>query len=352
MSRPMSRYAGLLLVVVMMLSAACVEVLGFRPPERRPFEHRAHVLKGIDCNACHGGIGAAGDSGPLHLPTPADCRVCHEKPHDPRPCGGCHGLPQARAGALLARESLRFEHRTHVPRADGNCARCHVDIAGGADVLRPRMAVCGSCHGHRAELAENKCARCHVSIREEGIRPDDHLIHGAGFLREHGVRAAADASVCTTCHAESSCAGCHGKTTPALPERLAFDNPMRAGVHRAGFKSRHAEEARGDPGLCTTCHTPSTCGACHARAKVSAGMGRDPHPSGWLGLRGQRNDHGRAAWREPELCASCHGGAGEALCVGCHKVGGVGGNPHSPSFRSRRQPKTDRPCRLCHMGGT
>ena len=49
----------------------------------------------------------------------------------------------------------------------------------------------------------------------------------------------------------------------------------------------------------------------------------------WLGRPGQPNDHGRAAWREPELCAGCHGGAGEALCVGCHKVGGIGGKcPH------------------------
>jgi hypothetical protein len=191
-----------------------------------------------------------------------------------------------------------------------------------------------------------------VDIREEGVTPDDHLIHGGNFLREHGVRAAADRQICSSCHSERFCVGCHGATVPALPEKLQFDDPMHAGVHRAGFKSRHAEEARGDPGLCTTCHQPSVCNDCHAKEKVGAQSGnKSPHPAGWLGLPGQPNDHGRAAWRDPEICAGCHGGAGEALCVGCHKVGGVGGNPHNASFNSRKQPRTDRPCRMCHGVG-
>jgi hypothetical protein len=348
----MKWYATLALIAVVLLSAACAQILGFRPPGHRPFEHRAHVLQGITCTRCHAGVSTAGDDGPLHLPTTDDCRSCHTRPHDDGPCTGCHGLPGARAGALAARENLRFEHRTHTPRVRGNCVRCHLDIAEGADVLRPRMATCGSCHEHSVELTKNACDPCHVNIRDEGVKPDDHLIHDGNFLREHGQRAASDRQVCASCHADRFCVSCHGATVPALPERLAFDDPMRAGVHRAGFKSRHAEEARGDPGLCTTCHAPSTCQACHAREKLSAKSGgRSPHPAGWLGLRGQPNEHGRAAWREPELCAGCHGGAGEALCVGCHKVGGIGGNPHNAAFTAGRRTKTQRPCVLCHGGG-
>jgi hypothetical protein len=235
-----------------------------------------------------------------------------------------------------------------VPRVEGDCVRCHVDIERGADRLRPRMATCGSCHEHTQQITTD-CDACHVNIREEGVTPDDHLIHEGNFLREHGVRAAADRQICSSCHAERFCVGCHGATVPALPEKLAFDDPMHAGVHRAGFKARHAEEARGDPGLCTTCHQPSVCNDCHAKEKVGALRGgQSPHPSGWLGLPGQSNDHGRAAWRDPEVCAGCHGGAGEALCVGCHKVGGIGGNPHTAAFRSSKRPRTDQPCRMCH----
>jgi len=39
-----------LLMVVCLALAACASVLGFRrTPPPHPFEHRAHVLKGINC---------------------------------------------------------------------------------------------------------------------------------------------------------------------------------------------------------------------------------------------------------------------------------------------------------------
>jgi hypothetical protein len=344
-----------LLTLTMGLSAGCAGILGFRPPEHRPFEHKAHVNKGINCTRCHVGIGAAGEEGPLHLPSAQDCRSCHPSPehgdYDGQACGNCHGLASTRAGAVQARIDLRFEHKKHIARLNGDCVRCHLDVADGADVLRPRMANCGSCHNHQEQLVKRNCDACHQDLRNEGTQPDDHLIHAANFLREHGTRAGSERQLCASCHADRFCSSCHGPTAPALPERLNFDDPMRAGVHRAGFKSRHPEEARNDPGLCTTCHTPVGCKDCHDREKKSALHGAQrPHPNGWLGLPGQRNDHGRAAWRDPELCASCHGGAGEALCVGCHKVGAPGGNPHAAGWSSRKAKRADQPCRACHGG--
>jgi hypothetical protein len=176
-------------------------------------------------------------------------------------------------------------------------------------------------------------------------------VHDGDWLREHGPNAASAADLCATCHAETFCAGCHGATTPALPERIAFDDPLRAGVHRAGFRSRHAEEARAQPGLCNTCHRPESCTSCHADRGVLAGAGGgSPHPPGWLGSPGQRNDHGPAAWRNAAECASCHAGPGEMSCVGCHRVGGVGGDPHPPGWSSSRD-QAELPCRLCHVAG-
>ena len=78
-----------------------------------------------------------------------------------------------------------------------------------------------------------------------------------------------------------------------------------------------------------------------------AGNAGSPHGPGWVGLGVAENEHGRAARRDPVACASCHGGAGEALCVSCHKVGGPGGNPHPPGYSSQ-QPMTAMPCRMCH----
>lgn len=347
----MKRYATVMLFAVLGLTA-CAGILGIREPGRRPFEHRAHVLKGINCVRCHSGVATAGEDGPLHLPSTADCMGCHQKPHTTSACGACHGMAIARDGAIKAREDLRFTHKNHVPRVQGDCVRCHLDIERGADILRPRMATCGSCHAHSAQLTTSNCDTCHINLRDEGVKPDDHLIHSGNFLHEHGLRAAADRSMCASCHAERFCTSCHGATVPALPEKLNFEDPMRAGVHRAGFLARHPLEARNDPGMCTTCHSPTSCNNCHTRERVGATSGgHSHHPTGWLGLPGQPNDHGRAAWREPELCASCHGGAGEALCVGCHKVGGIGGTPHPAGWTGGKRSRTERPCRLCHGAG-
>jgi hypothetical protein len=140
---------------------------------------------------------------------------------------------------------------------------------------------------------------------------------------------------------------------PALPAERHLADPFQASVHRAGFASRHSLEARSDPGACSTCHSPDRCASCHT-AKGIAAIGNvrgSPHPAGWVGQTASENLHGREARRDPAACASCHGGAGEKLCVSCHAVGGVGGNPH-PVGWSSRQPLTAMPCRMCHPLGS
>jgi hypothetical protein len=334
------------------LASACAGVLGLKPRGPHAFEHRAHVLKGISCLSCHQGVDQAGDTAPMHLPDTAKCMECHARPHDSRTCTNCHGEPMMRERAAQARHYLRFEHSQHVPRLSGDCVRCHVDIQRDGAALRPSMATCLGCHAHRDQFAVRDCQGCHVDLRAELTRPSSHLVHEGDFVREHGARAAAASDLCSTCHTQSFCASCHGQTMPMIAERMAFDATLAAGVHRAGFASRHAEEARAQPGLCTTCHSEDSCAGCHAEKGITAVQaGGSPHPAGWLGLPGQRNEHGRAAWRNPAECASCHGGAGEALCIGCHRVGGVGGNPHPAGWSSTRNRASDMPCRLCHTGG-
>jgi hypothetical protein len=344
---------GAVALIVAIALAACAPILGIRPRQSKPFEHRAHTEKGVNCRECHGGVETAGDTGPLHMPETTDCVRCHTKPHDERACSGCHGQPSTRASAAFAREQLAFAHRTHVTRLRGECVRCHEGVVTDADRIRPSMAVCLGCHEHKEQFATRACETCHVDLPGEHVLPASHMAHEADFLHSHGAQASSSRDLCATCHAERFCAGCHGVTVPVLPERFFFDDPLRTGIHRAGFFARHSNEARSQPGLCNTCHTPSSCEGCHAKRNVHAASGaaRSPHPAGWLGTRGQRNDHGRAAWRDPLDCASCHSGAGEALCIGCHRVGGQGGNPHRPGWTSRLNKVTDMPCRVCHGVG-
>ena len=335
---------------------ACAGVLGLRPPGRQPFPHRAHVLAGASCTSCHRGAERAGDQGPLHLPDDASCVGCHAKPHDTRPCLGCHGGEWTALDAAQAREHLRFDHGRHQATTRGNCVRCHAGIQEAGQRLRPAMAVCLSCHQHKDQFRLRDCERCHVDLEAERTPPQSHMVHDVDFVRQHGAQAGSSADLCGTCHTERSCAACHGVSVPALPARLSFDDPTRASVHRAGFASRHAIEAAAQPGACATCHQPEACQGCHRDRRIAALPGEggaapaSPHPPGWVGLARSDNEHGRAARRDPVACASCHGGAGEALCVSCHKVGGVGGSIHPPGFSSR-QSLTDLPCRLCHAGG-
>ncbi len=340
------------LVILLLSSAvvACAAMLGIKPDAPKPFEHRAHVLEGVNCLVCHGGVEAETGASPLHMPAQNECLACHEQPHNPNTCSNCHGSARVRAGLQDARDHLKFDHASHAKETAGNCMRCHMDVAEHDGPLRPGMATCFGCHEHEQQWSINDCDGCHVDLPSEHVLPESHVVHGPDFMREHGIRAAGELGLCTSCHTEKTCAGCHGVTTAVLPSRLHFDDPKRADMHRAGFAARHALEARTDPALCVTCHTESSCMACHDRSGVVAGAGNlSPHPPGWVGLPGSSNTHGPAARIDPVSCASCHGGSGEQLCVDCHRVGGPGGNPHPPDFSSPRS-MSELPCRLCHQG--
>lgn len=347
--KPLLRFLGF---VVLLSLAACAGLLGIKPRDsQHAFEHRAHSNAGIDCLACHVGIARATDDGPLHLPATQTCTGCHAKPHDTRPCIQCHGESHTREESHLARDHLRFAHDRHVPKLGNQCVPCHA-AAGKSDqaTLRPPMAQCLGCHTHKDQWNTRACDGCHVDLPAELVRPSSHVFHDGDFVREHGVRAASSRDLCATCHGEPFCASCHGLTVPALPWKLVFDRPALAGLHRAGFVSRHADEARANPGLCSNCHEGERfCQDCHEKRGRSALAGSpiNPHPPGWVKARG--GEHGRAARMDPLSCASCHGGGGEALCVGCHSVGGPGGNPHGPGFTSPLDRNRDQACRQCHL---
>ncbi|MEZ4399556.1 MAG: cytochrome c3 family protein [Kofleriaceae bacterium] len=344
---------GLVAAVVIAVGlAACAGVLGLRRERVARFPHRAHVLAGVGCPQCHVGVATAGHDTPLHLPDDATCTAagCHATPHDPHPCSGCHSDALAIGAVVEARDHLRFSHATHQVASVGNCVRCHVGVAQSDGPLRPAMATCWSCHEHDRVRDIRDCGACHVDLAEEGTAPASHLIHDDDFATRHGTQAAAAADLCATCHREEFCSRCHGTTMPTLPARLRPADPLAASVHRPAFLARHGEQARVAPAACTSCHAPSRCLACHQERGVIGGGTGSPHPPGWVGIGVGGNLHGPAARRDPVACASCHGGAGEALCVGCHRVGGPGGNPHPPGWSSP-QPLGSLPCRLCHPLG-
>jgi hypothetical protein len=332
-------------IAAMVALAACAGVLGLRHDGPQAFPHRKHVLAGVACTSCHAGLGSD-DGTALHVPDEATCATCHAKPHDTRPCLTCHARPEALAQLAEARDHLTFDHGRHLPRTKNNCMRCHVGVADGDDHLRPPMATCYRCHDERAR----RCDGCHKDLEDTNQQPQSHLAHDGDWMRDHGVRAASSADVCASCHREQFCATCHGQSVAALPASVHLADPFGPSLHRAGFAARHALEAKAEPGACQTCHQPERCAGCHVEKGVAGGGRRSPHPVGWVGPAAADNAHGREARRDPAACAACHDGAGQSLCVGCHKVGGVGGSPH-PTGWSSRLPASAMPCRLCHPIG-
>ena len=127
-------------------SGACAKMLGLEQEKQdHAFEHRAHVVEGINCLECHSGIQETGDTGPLHFPTTADCVECHTEPHDPDTCANCHGRARNRHAAEMARQHLRFSHATHVEAEAGDCVRCHVNVTVNSDYVRVKHPTCFSC---------------------------------------------------------------------------------------------------------------------------------------------------------------------------------------------------------------
>jgi hypothetical protein len=340
------RWAPLGLVAV----AACAGVLGLRGDSPRPFPHRAHAMAGVSCTTCHVGLGSD-DGQHLHLPEQATCIGCHAKPHDNGPCLTCHAAPGALDELADARAHLSFDHARHEAPSKNDCMRCHINIADGDRQLRPPMATCYRCHDHDAQREARRCDACHKDLEDSGTLPATHLAHEGDWLRDHGTRAASSGDACASCHRDRFCADCHGQTVAVLPARAHFEAVDQTTIHRAGFVSRHALEARAEPGTCTTCHTTSRCATCHQSVGIAGAGHASPHPAGWVGPLASENAHGREARRDPTACAGCHDGAGQSLCVQCHQVGGVGGNPHPPGWSSRL-PATAMPCRLCHPIGS
>ena len=301
MTRALVRLA---VIVVCLALAACAGLLGLKPKTTgmHPFEHRAHILKGVSCLECHSGIASAGDVGPLHVPETATCTKCHEKPHDTHDCNGCHGAAhtraarRARARASPLRASRARPRRQRRVRAlSRRRRRVAPRVDAPADGRLPRMSPSREAvrRARLRGLSRRSAGRAHPP--REPRRPRGRLRPRARRPRRERARPLRHVPL------RALLQRLPRRDDPGLPARLAFDKPALGGLHRAGFRSRHKEEARGQPGLCTTCHSEDSCRACHARENVGAtGMpGRSPHPRSWLTAGKGGGDHGMPARIDP-----------------------------------------------------
>jgi hypothetical protein len=330
-------------------------VLGACSPERGVrFQHASHSTTGIACTKCHEGITTKTGPDKSHLPKDSQCARCHRKPHKgkkyPGTCAGCHSGVPHEDQVVDARRHLRFNHQTHLGRNRGQCFPCHSATAGKVGAhqsLLPPMSTCLTCHQKSWDKME--CGLCHESLTVYPLRPVSQFSHAGDFLRSHGKMAASRADMCAQCHTQAYCVTCHDPSAAKLKPSIRWPEAVQKSfIHRGDYVGRHAVEARSAGDQCLRCHAQRECRACHESRGVSQGSGRSQHPPGWVSVARGSNTHGPAARREIVSCAGCHDRGPASNCVRCHRVGGVGGNPHPPGWRSRLSKEKDRMCRVCH----
>jgi len=352
------------LAVILCGGAACARVGGAggagydqgHPTESDQirFSHSAHERAKVNCLACHEEIYDAKNLDGRYLPPEAKCLECHKDKKEQGNCAFCHRDPEHPGSYAPVVRGLRLSHAEHIERVNEDCSRCHKTLPelerSGSTV--PPMSACTQCHEHATELANGTCNNCHVDLRRFALRPVSVFSHQGDFVRQHGPSARAAGEGCAQCHDQTFCADCHARTV-AIPIEAKFPERVTADfIHRADFLSRHQIEARADEGLCRRCHGQSFCESCHTAENLTprSSNPRSPHPPDFS-FPGSSNSHGPLARRDIAACAACHDQGARSICVDCHKVGGVGGDPHPAGWTShhpRDEINRNPMCLTCH----
>jgi hypothetical protein len=235
-------------------------------------------------------------------------------------------------------DTIRFSHAVH-KKAEVECLTCHEPIYD-AKVLRGDFLP-----------KEATCLRCHRDLSRYPLQPVSVFSHQGDYVRVHGRAARSAPDVCATCHEQTFCADCHASTVAVKVEFKLPEKQDANYIHRDDYLGRHGIEAQGDSASCRRCHGTSFCESCHTAQNLTrrGDNPRNPHPPGWM-VAGPRS-HGEAARRDIASCASCHDQVARSNCVDCHRVGGVGGNPHPMSWlekHDREEIQRNGMCLYCH----
>ncbi len=339
---------------VFLLAVACggfAARLG-APHDTLKVPHERHVKAELECTSCHETIFDSTSLATKDMPKEKKCLECHrEEKEEKNNCGFCHTKPDKPETIPTRERTLKMNHQTHIERVKEDCKVCHQDLPNPlrTDDLSPKMDTCLGCHEHQEHFDQGKCDVCHEDLTKYPLKPISNYSHGLDFLKKHRLEARSATQVCATCHEQHFCDDCHGKTVDQKPERFFSERIDRQFIHRHDFIGRHPLEARADQALCLRCHGTSFCQDCHAREGLSSTSSRplNPHPASF----GDGKLHGPAARRDIVTCAACHEQGAASICVSCHKSGGVGGNPHPPSWllrHSKSEVGHNAMCQTCH----
>lgn len=321
------RNPGLLLSALLLAAALLASCTLFQaafpsaPPPPRPFNHEAHIVRGVACADCHEGAEKEVKAG---MPSKAFCMNCHEdldkekdKPLEKKVAWFLDERGEPRwADFGKQKEEIKFSHAAHAGKT--SCAACHGEMDKNTGLISTgpqRMSACVACHQEKAP-AKLDCAACHQTI-DRTKRPENHF---QLWTKTHGACAREGAAVatvnnCSLCHQPQACTTCH---QTVLPQDHTDFWRLRAHGFAVGL----------DRSRCSTCHTTDMCIACHQVTAPVSHRG---------GFSAPQNGH----------CRSCHLPVQTSVgCSVCHReTPSHAASPPMPPGHTANMI-----CRSCHAG--
>jgi Cytochrome c7 and related cytochrome c len=349
----MRRFGARIALVTLLLLVGGAVLAGIDPPDQINPNHAGHAKAKLDCLTCHESIFDETALGKRDvLPKEAKCLECHKKAKDEGKCGMCHSRPDKPGPYVIPEPLLIINHAKHLEK-DEKCEVCHLTLPARGQLQKPvpPMSTCLGCHNHEAEFKNGQCSVCHVDLTRHPLKPVTFFSHQGNFTSVHAPIARSTSAACTVCHKQSFCSDCHSNQ-PMTPSQKNPEQVNRNLIHWGDFLTRHSIDARSNESSCQTCHVTSFCSNCHTAQGLTPTSTNpsNPHPAGWLSP-GSPGFHGTAARNDIVSCASCHDQGRQSNCVTCHRVGGVGGDPHPPGFTSKHPPSEinrNPMCLTCH----
>jgi hypothetical protein len=346
------------LIALTLLLGACAPWLTIelsRSADHVRVPHATHAGAKVECISCHEEIYDAKDLHKRVLPDEGKCLECHREQKEKGRCSMCHTDVSRAAPWPPAEPAVRMSHAAHIERVKEKCETCHTELPNPLRGARqaPTMQSCLGCHEHQREYDEGRCNGCHIDLLRRPLSPATTFSHQGDFVRQHARPARAAGASCQSCHDQTFCSDCHSSTVATKIEWQRSEDVAARFIHRNDFLGRHAVEAAADGASCRRCHGSSFCESCHRAQNLTANAAnpRDPHPPGWA-FPGAAQFHGTAARRDITSCAGCHDQGARSICVDCHRVGGIGGNPHPLGWSARHgrdEIGRNGMCLACHL---
>jgi len=342
---------GAVAAVLLLIGGGVLAALD--PPDQINPNHSGHAKAKLDCLTCHESIFDETALGQRNVfPKEAKCLECHKKAKDEGNCAMCHSRPDKPGPYTILEPYLSINHAKHLEK-DEKCEVCHLTLPARGQVEKPvpPMSTCLGCHNHNEQFKNGQCSVCHVDLNRHPLKPVSFFSHQGNFTNAHAPIARSTSAACTVCHQQRFCSDCHSNQ-PMTPSQKNPEKVNQNLIHWGDYLTRHSIDARSDESRCQTCHVTSFCSNCHTAQGLTTTSTNpnDPHPAGWLSP-GSPSFHGTAARNDIVSCASCHDQGAHSNCVTCHRVGGVGGDPHPPGFTSKHPPSEihrNPMCLTCH----